>query len=372
MTIDMSITQQDSSLLDLIASAESTWGANNQYAAVNPMSEHPEILTMTIETLIRWQRARPPNRKAAGRYQFVPDTLEEVAIRNLGGREGLRQYRYTPTVQDWLIVKRLEQFRKLREWKAGSITDEAFAINLAKEFAGMPVPVDMQGHRQRVFKGQSYYHNFAGNRSSARLNADDVLQSLANIRTGGPGAAITRSSDQSESTGSAGGSIYEQSVRQATGGDRLIHDSANRRPATNEAQPVTNPYTYRPIDPLDNRYDFRTGEKVREYATNGVLAQATVAGVPGNGLVPTQDDSTGTPGESSPALPALPVVGNTRQDGNGVDLVEVSLPNGGTQIVTSTSAAALAEQQRQAASRPPPAVRTTTTADFYEWHQEFG
>ncbi len=273
MSIDMSITQQDSSLLDLIASAEATKGARDQYASVNPNSERPEILDMTIAGLIAWQGTRPRNQKAAGRYQFMPPTLRETAITALGGREALDQFRFTATVQDFLIVKRLELRRQLNEWKSESISDEAFSLNLAKEFAGLPVfedltiPIrDRDGNvigTREVFRNQSYYHNdSAGNRSGPDI--DNVLQQLADIRTGGAGAIITRESESSRSRGRQGGSIREQTARAATGGDRLIYDHNNRGIATGELPPVSDPYTYRPIDPLDNRYDFRTGEKVRD------------------------------------------------------------------------------------------------------------
>lgn len=359
-SIDMSITQQDDSLLDLIASAEATDGARDEYASVNPNSEIPDILDMTIAELLAWQERRPLNQKAAGRYQFMPPTLRETAESALGGREALSQYRFTATVQDFLIVKRLEFRRQLNEWKAGSISDEQFSLNLAREFAGLPVP-EAAGRGQR---NQSYYQDdSAGNGS--KLNIDFVLQQLADIRTGGPGSIITRESETSRSRSRLGGSIREQVARTASGGDRLIYDHNNRGIANENLPEVSDPYIYRPIDPLDNRYDFRTGEKVRDMAYNGTLPQSAVSGVPGNGLILSNIGEE--PIDADAELPPLRVVGNSRPDGSGIDLVEITLPNGNTQVVPANTAAALTEQRRSAQNRPAAIIEQTETEERFEW-----
>ena len=52
---------------------------------------------------------------------------------------------------------------------------------------------------------------------------------------------------------------------------------------------VGDPYAYKLINALDNRYDFRTGEKVRDLLINGVNPVANSGTLPNNGRPPVAD-----------------------------------------------------------------------------------
>lgn len=137
-------------LLSLIASAEAGPAGFDavQYGATIRPSKRPT--QMTIGEIYEWIAATPGQPHAIGRYQFIPDTL-----RRLVESQGLgRDVRFTPSVQNQLALQLLED-AGLRRFQANQLGREAFMRNLARIWAGLPLP-----------SGQSHYEGYAGNKAA--------------------------------------------------------------------------------------------------------------------------------------------------------------------------------------------------------------
>lgn len=284
-----SITTQDRQVLDFVAKGEAV-RVGDPYTSLNPSTTDPRIVQFTIAELLIFQSRRPRNRKAAGRYQFMPDTLNETA--RAAGID-INNTRFTPTIQDFLILKRLELIRQYNQWKSSAIGDDDFLLNLAKEFASIPVPRPVPKSENEkppypivnLVAGDSFYAGVAGNRVVGHANVDILLQELADIREGGPGATINLSDEFSLAASAGGSGLLESVGRQASGGTSLAMNSRNRTAPNSELPGVDDPYSYRGIHPLDNRYDFRTGEKVRDLLYNGINPMSATSGLVGNNTV---------------------------------------------------------------------------------------
>ena len=294
----VSVTQQEQYLLNLLASGESSRSGGDPYCSLYPSTYNPQLVTMTIAQVIDFQKYRTASRadgglgiasSACGRYQFIRKTLDGIV-----SQVGLdRNTRFTPQVQDYLILETLRRSRGLDSWKSGGLSDAAFQLNLSKEFASVPVPFNTQGANRAVQKGESYY---AGDRLNAsHHNADVFLQNLKDIREGGPGT----SASFDVVTGSAGyaasgNQLTTQAEISAGGGQRIFGGIGGEQPIPRSSLPAANsPYSYRPVDPFDNRYDFRTGQAVRELLINGTNPVAANGLIPGNGLPSPGDLGSG-------------------------------------------------------------------------------
>lgn len=293
--MQLSITEQDKKLLDFVAKGEAARGGD-PYASVFPSRIIPEILQMSLDQIFEFQAHRTRSRRngglglessAVGRYQFIRSTLTEVV--NATGIP--RSTRYNASCQDYLIIKRLEITRRLNEWKNEAISDQAFCLHLAREFASIPVPITTSGARRTVNPGESFYAGVGSNRAVGHANVSVILQELADIRNGGPGGTVTVDIEQgSGAFPAAGKSIYNQTERSAAGGQALWGANPSERAMPNTQLPnSSNPYIYRPIDELDNRYDFRTGEFVRDLLINGTNPLGSSSFMHGNGLAPPND-----------------------------------------------------------------------------------
>jgi len=105
---------------------------------------------------------------AVGRYQIIGDTLDALVVRlGLTGNE-----RFTPALQDRLAMH-LARDAGLQAWLTGALSDERFAANLARVWAGLP-----GDHSDR-----SVYAGIQGNR--ATLGWRTVVASLRGIRFDG-------------------------------------------------------------------------------------------------------------------------------------------------------------------------------------------
>ncbi len=137
-------------LHDLIARAEAGpmgYDAVQHGARVKPPKRPTR---MTLGEIYAWIRATPGQPHAIGRYQFIPATLRHSAKR----LDLPPETRFSPQVQDQLANLLLGDagFEKAQ---AGEITAEAFMLNLAKIWAGLPLP-----------SGRSYYEGYAGNKAT--------------------------------------------------------------------------------------------------------------------------------------------------------------------------------------------------------------
>jgi len=115
-------------LLDLISSGESPGGG---YSAMYPSESHPQILDMTINEVVAFQKEKLKDGRrsaAIGRYQMLfPEKFAAAAGLPLTAK-------FTPDNQDKMVIAYLKQNRRLDEWLQGKITDAQFSEELAREF----------------------------------------------------------------------------------------------------------------------------------------------------------------------------------------------------------------------------------------------
>ena len=144
-------------LLSLIAQAEAGsagYDAVQHGARVKPPRNPTD---MSLGEIYAWIEATPGQHHAIGRYQFIPSTLRRVArIRGFGS-----DVRFSTGVQDQLALILLEE-AGLEAFRRGEMTRRTFMRNLAKIWAGLPLP-----------SGRSYYHGYAGNAASMTWAAFD-------------------------------------------------------------------------------------------------------------------------------------------------------------------------------------------------------
>ena len=149
-TLRRQSTKKARRLHDLIARAEAgTMGydAVQNGARIKP----PKPPTaMTLQDIYDWITATPGQPHAIGRYQFIPATLRHTANQ----LDLPPATRFTPAVQDRLANVLLADagFQKAQQ---GDIKPETFMLNLAKIWAGLPLP-----------SGRSYYQGYAGNKAT--------------------------------------------------------------------------------------------------------------------------------------------------------------------------------------------------------------
>lgn len=113
---------------------------------------------------------------AAGRYQFMRATLQDIAkeIRTIDGRTI-----FSASLQDRLGYYLLLR-RGYAEFIAGKLNLVQFGLNLAKEWASFPVLSDTDGAHRKVARGQSYYAGDGVNKSLVK--PEQVEQRLRHVR----------------------------------------------------------------------------------------------------------------------------------------------------------------------------------------------
>lgn len=279
----VTVSDQDRALLRLIADGEAV--RSNPYCSVWPGHVEPELTSMTLSQVEAYQNQRlAAGRKssAVGKYQFIKSTLKECV--GYLGCDPLRTV-FSRDVQDAMIIQRLIKFRRYDEWKSGSVNTGQFMVFLAAEFASMPVPFDVPAGsvyrgqpRRNLVKGQSFYAGDGLNR--ANHDPDHLYQALEDIKAGGTGEISTidvTTTGANRALPATGVSERAQVERAAAGTGvgtyRGTRAGAAPLPATT-LPGVTNPYVYYQIDPLDDRYDFRSGEKIKDILIHGISAAA--------------------------------------------------------------------------------------------------
>jgi len=136
-------------LLNLIGQAESHNNYNAFFGHVSN-TDNPKFTDMTVSEVLDWQRGRKFS--AAGKYQFIRKTLNGLRVSGVVKASDI----FNEDTQDKLAIELLKR-RKIGQYISNSIDDVTFMINLAKEWASLPVPVNMKGHKRSVTAGQSYY-----------------------------------------------------------------------------------------------------------------------------------------------------------------------------------------------------------------------
>ena len=163
-------------LLDFIGKAETGVTGSEAYGVVvfNQRGKRPKPLTeYTIEGLRAAQKVWAKNGwsvkgkkvrgSAAGKYQIIRPTLLGL-VSDLGIPGSAK---FSADLQDRLGYRLLT----IRGWQAftsGQVTPAAFALQLAKEWASMPVLSTVQGRSRIVHRGDSYYAGDGVNSSQKR------------------------------------------------------------------------------------------------------------------------------------------------------------------------------------------------------------
>jgi hypothetical protein len=112
---------------------------------------------MTLGEIYRWIDDTLGQPHAIGRYQFIPTTLRRVSrVRRFG-----LETQFSPGVQDALALVLLED-AGLSQFQAASLGRRQFMHNLARIWAGLPLP-----------NGRSYYKGHAGNSAAMSWVAFD-------------------------------------------------------------------------------------------------------------------------------------------------------------------------------------------------------
>ncbi len=130
------------------------------------------IVEMTVDEVIAAQSGftRDFGSSATGRYQFMKATLE-----GLKKELGLRAVQLmSGNLQDRLAYHLLKR-RGYERWIAGKLSDEAFALHLAMEWASFPVLFSTRGAHREVKRGQSYY---AGDGVNKALVSPEKIEDL--------------------------------------------------------------------------------------------------------------------------------------------------------------------------------------------------
>jgi len=102
---------------------------------------------MTLAQINTWIENTPGQPHAIGRYQFIPKTLRWLVVR----LDLPPDTQFTPKVQDQLANLLLAD-AGIEQVLTGDIEKRAFMRNLARIWAGFPLP-----------DGKSHYEGFAGN-----------------------------------------------------------------------------------------------------------------------------------------------------------------------------------------------------------------
>lgn len=140
----------------------------------------PKPLTeYTIDELLAAQKTWAKNWKgsAAGKYQIIRKTLVGL-VAQLGIPGSAK---FSPDLQDRLGFQLLTN----RGWQAfvsRQVTVGAYALQLAREWASIPVLGTTQGAHRQVMRGQSYYAGDGVNKAHANPAEFEAL--LASVRPG--------------------------------------------------------------------------------------------------------------------------------------------------------------------------------------------
>lgn len=159
----------DQKILEFISKYEA--GGLNYDVLYSQYKEKPKkkLTDMTINEVYELQSdmTSKTGSSPVGAFQFVNGTLrEEVELMGLSNDE-----KFTPEIQERLILQRLKRMRGYDDFKTGKSTQEEFLHHLSKEFASMPDPKN---------NGKSHYDGVLNNKAGIKLK--DAYDELKNIR----------------------------------------------------------------------------------------------------------------------------------------------------------------------------------------------
>ncbi|TPI78491.1 hypothetical protein [Mesorhizobium sp. B2-8-9] len=160
-------------LLDFIGQFESRNNYDAYFGHAGNTND-PAVASKTIGDILVFQNqivAINKTSSACGKYQIVRDTLKGLISNGVIKKTD----KFSPENQDMLAIA-LMKGRGLGSFLAKPLSDDQlnrFMLNLAKEWASMPVPQDTRGRFRNVKAGQSYY---AGD------NINSALTTVAKFR----------------------------------------------------------------------------------------------------------------------------------------------------------------------------------------------
>ena len=159
-------------LLNLISKAEGTTSYDTQFGyqdVARQKSGGKPLTQMTINEVRQLMSSTPKNKRAMGKYQFVPGTFNDVVKQmGLSGDEI-----FSPEMQDKMIIHRLTTTRGMDRWMDGTLSDEEFMHRLAQEFASLPSPKN---------NGNSLYGGVGLNKSTPIISLDELSSNLSQIK----------------------------------------------------------------------------------------------------------------------------------------------------------------------------------------------
>lgn len=148
-------------LLNYIGNLESPNGVYDVLVG----GKRKDLSGMTIGEVMKFQSTMMKNgheSTAVGRYQIVADTLDWI-VKNTPGLT--KDSLFTDATQDRAGTRLLER-RGLYKYEAGKIDFDTFTTNLAKEWASLPVHMDMvNGKGEKLKAGDSYYKGVGSNKA---------------------------------------------------------------------------------------------------------------------------------------------------------------------------------------------------------------
>lgn len=179
--MDKTVPAGAARLLDFIASLEAPRGYNTIFGNHDVSLGRP-ITSMTINDLLAAQSGWGDKwgSSAAGRYQIIRKTLQGLRDKlKLTGNET-----YSPDLQDRLAFHLLRE-RGYDQFMAGKMSTLDFATGVSREWASVPVLVEMRGAHGIVKRGDSYYHGDTKNKALTRADTFEAI--LRKIKLEGDG-----------------------------------------------------------------------------------------------------------------------------------------------------------------------------------------
>lgn len=157
--MDKTVPRPAARLLDFIGLTEAPQGYGTVFGNKQHMLAKP-LTSMTFDEVVAngpW-RSRTFGSSAAGRYQFMRDTLDKPNVggdikaeMKLSGKE-----LFDSNLQDRMGFHLLKR-RGYGEFMSGKIGHTEFGKRLAQEWASFPVLSPCQGAHRKLKRGQSYY-----------------------------------------------------------------------------------------------------------------------------------------------------------------------------------------------------------------------
>lgn len=177
-------------ILDFIGSGEGTYTSSNRGtigkeiigSARNTTRNGKPLNEMTIGEIQELQRIDDPNDPnrlfAVGKYQVIPSTMNQV----VKGLDLSPDQVFDTATQDKIATFLISEKRpKLGDFLSGGETSlDRAMLEMAKEFASIPVPYDVKKGNRVIKAGQSYYAKEGGN--AARHTIEETRNMLLAAR----------------------------------------------------------------------------------------------------------------------------------------------------------------------------------------------